>query len=125
MKYLLDVNLLLAAIWKDHAQHAVASVWVAGKSLVVCPLTELGFIRISSNPRAINAPMEKALEFLEKFHVQRQTEFIPDDLPALKSQPKTSGQVTDQYLAALAAKHNLKLATLDAGLKHPAVELVS
>jgi toxin-antitoxin system PIN domain toxin len=124
MKYLLDVNMLLAGIWKDHAQHAVASAWLSGKSLVVCPVTELGFIRISTNPRAINSSMEKARDFLEKFHLQRQTEFVPDDLPALKSNPKTSGQVTDHYLAALAEKHGLKLATLDAGLKHPAVELV-
>jgi hypothetical protein len=38
--------------------------------------------------------------------------------------PKTSSQVTDRYLADLAAKHGLKFATLDGQLKHPAVELV-
>ncbi len=125
MKYLLDVNILLAAIWKDHGQHAVTIAWLAGKSTVLCPLVELGFIRISTNAKAINSSMEKARKLLEEFHSERQTEFIADDLLALNSHAKTSGQVTDHYLASLAHQHGLKLATLDAGLKHPAAEIVS
>jgi predicted nucleic acid-binding protein len=52
---------------------------------------------------------------------ERKAERIFDDLPALDSRPKTSEQVTDFYLANLAAKHGLKLATFDEGLTHPAV----
>ena len=37
---------------------------------------------------------------------------------------ETAEQVTDHYLAALAARHGFKLATLDAGINHPAVETV-
>ena len=33
--------------------------------------------------------------------------------------------LTDFYLANLAAKHSAKLATLDTGIKHPAVAFVS
>ncbi len=50
---------------------------------------------------------------------------ILSDLPALDSRPDRSEQVTDHYLADLAAKHGLKFATLDAGIKHAAVDLVS
>jgi len=41
-------------------------------------------------------------------------------LPALESNPQKSDEVTDRYLAELAARHDLKLATLDGGIKHPA-----
>ena len=90
MKHLLDVNVLLAAIWSNHSRHAEAFSWLAGKSVVLCPLTELGFLRISTNKKAINAPMEKARELLERFSRERKAERIGDDLPALNSRPKTS-----------------------------------
>ena len=67
MKYLLDVNLLLAVIWSNHPQHPRAFAWMAGKTVSVCPLTELGFLRISTQPKAINAPMDKSRELLKKF----------------------------------------------------------
>ena len=60
MKHLLDVNVLLAAIWVNHSRHAEVFGWLVGKGLVVCPLGELGFLRISTNKRAINAPMVEA-----------------------------------------------------------------
>lgn len=62
---------------------------------------------------------------LENFIRERKAERIPDDLPVLESEPESSEQVTDHYLADLAAKHQLKLATLDVGIKHATVELVS
>jgi hypothetical protein len=46
------------------------------------------------------------------------------DLPALESRPQSSEQVTDHYLADLAVRHGLKLATLDEGIRHPATEVV-
>lgn len=59
-------------------------------------------------------------DFISKHAV----EFIPADAPALKSYPATSDEVTDLYLAELASARGMKLATLDTGIKHPAVELV-
>ncbi len=124
MKHLLDVNLLLAAIWSDHPQFAKADAWLAGKKIVVCPISELGFLRISTNKRAFAAPMATARTLLEKFLAETKAARIPADLPALDSQPANSDQVTDHYLADLAARHGMKLATFDAGIQHPAVELV-
>ena len=125
MKHLLDVNVLLAAIWSNHSRHAEAFSWLAGKSVVLCPLAELGFLRVSTNQKAINAPMETARELLEKFSQERQAERVWDDLLALDSRPQTSEQVTDLYLADLAAKHGLKLATFDEQIRHGAVELIA
>ena len=71
MKHLLDVNVLLAAIWDNHPQHAKSFAWLSGKSVLLCPLAELGFLRISSNPKAINAPLEKARELLKRFSDER------------------------------------------------------
>ena len=124
MKHLMDVNLLLAAIWENHSQHERAFQWLEGKKLAVCPLTELGFIRISTNPKVINAPMAKTRVLLKNFLDDRAVERLSDDVPALDSKPQKSEQVTDSYLATLADRHGMKLATLDGNIKHPAVVLV-
>ena len=125
MKHLLDVNVLLAAIWEEHPLHTRAFKWLNGRSIALCPLVELGFIRISTHPKAsFNAPMEKTRKLLEKFIAERTAGRIPDDLPALDSKPQKSDEVTDNYLADLAARHGLKLATLDGNIGHPAAVLV-
>ena len=125
MTHLLDVNVLLAAIWENHSQHAKTFRWLEGKAVAVCPLSELGFLRVSTNPKAIHAPMEKTRELLQKFLAERNVKRIPDDLPALDSHPQKSEQVTDAYLAALADKHGVKFATLDENISHPAAVLVN
>jgi hypothetical protein len=49
VKHLLDVNVLLAGIWTSHPKHLVIFTWLKGKHLVECPISGLGFLRISSN----------------------------------------------------------------------------
>jgi len=125
MKHLLDVNVLLAAIWATHLDNAKTLAWLEKKSIVLCPIAELGFLRISTNPKStFGASMNKAREVLETFKRERNAEWIADDLVALDSFAKTSGQLTDFYLADLAEKHGCKLATLDTGIKHRAAELI-
>jgi len=51
MRYLLDISTLLAAIWQTHSAHEKVDAWLKGKLLVVCPFSELGFLRISTNLR--------------------------------------------------------------------------
>jgi toxin-antitoxin system PIN domain toxin len=124
MIHLLDVNVLLAAIWENHPNHTRAFHWLEGKEVAVCPLCELGFIRISTNPKAFHAPMEKTRKLLQQFLTERAVRRIPDDLPAMDSHPQKTEQVTDLYLATLADKHGMKLATLDEKIKHSAALLV-
>ncbi len=52
MKHLLDVNVLLAAIWQKHPQHNKTAAWLKDKNVVLCPIAELGYLRISSNKKA-------------------------------------------------------------------------
>ena len=96
MKYLLDVNLLIAGVIQTHSLHAEACVWLPGKQVVLCPLVELGFLRISTNSKsAIGLTMDRARDVLEKFAWERNADRILDDLPALESHPRFSDQVTD------------------------------
>lgn len=124
MRYLLDINVLLAATWTTHPQFRAADAWLRGKSVVVCPISELGFLRISTNQKAIGVPMKDARKALEFFLRETKAERIPDDLPALDSHSEKAEQVTDHYLAALAQRHGCKLATFDGGIIHPAVEII-
>lgn len=124
IRHLLDVNVLLAAIWANHPQHAKAFAWLSGKSVMLCPLSELGFLRISTNKKVINAPMEKARDLLKQFAADRKAVRITDDLPALGSHPGKSDEVTDHYLADLATLHGAKLATFDQGLRHASVDVI-
>lgn len=125
MTFLLDVNVLISGIWANHPMHKRAFDGLAQKSLAICPLVELGFIRISTEPAAsIRAEMDDARAALQKFLQDRKVQRISDDLPALQSHPKSSKQVTDSYLAALADKHGFKLATMDGKINHPAATLI-
>jgi toxin-antitoxin system PIN domain toxin len=121
VKCLLDVNLLIAAIWRNHADHQKADAWTQGRQMAICPITELGFLRISTHPRGLNADMAAARSLLEDFLAKHSLEFVPCDLPALASRAASSKQVTDMYLAELASARGMKLATLDMGIQHPAV----
>jgi len=114
------------SIVQNHSQHVQAGRWLSGKQIVLCPIVELGLLRISANSKsAIGLTMDGAREVLEKFVLERKAERIPDDLPALASHPRTSDQVTDHYLANLAAHHGLTLVTFDERLKHPSAEVIS
>jgi predicted nucleic acid-binding protein len=124
MKYLLDVNALLAAIIQNHVSHDLVDVWVRDKQLAVCPLSELGFLRIATHPNAYNLKMTIAREALQSFMANNRIEFIPASLPALRASATKSADVTDSYLAELASHHKVKLATLDGGIEHPAAELI-
>lgn len=125
MKYLLDVSALVALLWKNHASHATAARWAEGKALAVCPLTELGFLRVSTSP-AFNATMEEARTTLQRFLERESPAFIPADMRALAGEiAATSGKTTDWYLGSLAAKHGMKWATLDTRAAHPARALVA
>src|ERR1044071_171434 len=111
MTHLLDVSTLVALIWPAHVHHSQALAWSKGKSIAVCPLSELGFVRISTSP-AFNASMADARKALVDFIKDEQPEFIPADERVLDGTPApTSGKTTDWYLADLAAAHGMRLAT--------------
>ena len=121
---LLDVNLLLALAWPNHIHPRDASIWFAHgarQSFSTCPITQTGFVRISSNPAftpaAVTPP--QALDLLDRIVQLPGHEFWTDDLPlpAAIAGSRIFGhrQVVDLYLLKLAASHGGMLATLDRG----------
>jgi predicted nucleic acid-binding protein len=124
VKLLLDVSTLVAPLWKSHVHHQRAVAWRQGKTLVLCPITELGFIRVSTSP-AYNLTMADARQLLAEFIRDEQPEFIPADTRALDGTPApSSSKSTDWYLANLVDAHGMKLVTFDGGLSHPAAEQI-
>jgi predicted nucleic acid-binding protein len=125
VKYLLDVSTMVALLWKEHADHSKMRAWAAGKKLAVCPVTELGFLRVVTSP-AFNATMTDAREVLEIFLTEEKPEFIPADIRALQGEAApSSSKTTDWYLANLARAHGMNWATLDTRASHPARTLVA
>ncbi len=50
---LLDLNILTALLWPAHEHHAAAHRWFSHRSSApwaTCPLTQLGFVRLVTNP---------------------------------------------------------------------------
>lgn len=125
--YLLDVNLLIALAWPQHVHHATAHGWFAelGRApWATCPLTELAFVRISSNTKIIPEAVSprEALAMLTKIVALPGHQFWSDDIPSTSAATFRSlalvghRQVTDAYLLALAQHRRGKLATLDGGV---------
>jgi predicted nucleic acid-binding protein len=123
MTYLLDVSCLLALLWESHTHHSRVKRWEADKDIAVCPITELGFLRIST--QAFNARMNDTRRSLSTWLAHRKPEFIPCDERVLAGpQASTGAKTTDFYLAHLAAAHGAKLATLDESIGHPAAFVI-
>jgi toxin-antitoxin system PIN domain toxin len=124
MTYLLDVSTLLALLWRNHVHHERVAQWQDNQTLAVCPLTELGFLRISTQA-VFGATVAEARNMLHDWRQHRQQKCIPCDVETLKTDAPSSGtKTTDFYLASLAAKHGMLLATLDTGIRHRAAFLV-
>ena len=62
---------------------------------------------------------------LREWKAAEKPEFISCDLDALdKDDPSTGKHTTDLYLASLAQKHGMQLATLDEGINHRATFVI-
>jgi len=125
---LLDVNVLIALLWPAHEHHEAAHRWFASRgraAWATCPLTEMAFVRIVSNPAFSTdalAPVE-ALSLLAHNLTHPAHEFWPDDLGLVEalgsSAPRLQGhgQLTDAYLLGLASRRRGVVASFDAGLR--------
>lgn len=60
-----------------------------------------------------------------RLEARPEAEFVPCDLDSLDSdEPSTGTRTTDFYLASLAAKHGMRLATLDESIGHKAAFVI-
>ena len=75
MTYLLDVSSLLALLWENQVSHARVLAWAGGEDLAVCAITELGFLRIST--QSFGADMDDTRQSLSAWLHKRRPNFIP------------------------------------------------
>ena len=131
MRALLDVNVLLALMDKDHIHHEPALAWWRSHrehGWASCPLTQNGFVRISSQANyGGRRPAAHALEQLRLQLAEPNHEFWPDGIsiadPRLFDHDRIlgPGQLTDIYLLALAVKNGGRLVTFDRAVPVSAV----
>ena len=124
---LLDLNVLTALLWPAHEYHDAAHSWFTsrpGARWATCPLTQLGFVRLVSNPafsRDALSP-QAAITLLGENLTHPAHEFWIDDLQVPRAihgiEPSLQGyrQLTDAYLLMLASRRKGVLATFDRGL---------
>lgn len=127
--YLLDVNVLAALSSDEHEHYQKAHGWfdpLSGANWALCPLTEIGYIRLAANPATRMGPGS----------IKRATEVLADtaNVPGYRYWPivhtwaeltapfvnRIFGhqQVTDAYLLGLAIKNDGILVTFDRGLRY-------
>ncbi|MBO0824114.1 MAG: PIN domain-containing protein [Actinobacteria bacterium] len=125
MTDLLDVNLLISLAWPNHVHHAAARAWFGargGQAWATTPVTEAGFVRVSSNKSAISTAVTPgdARSLLGQIRDVDGHVFFPDDVELVTGSERVLAQrlvgyrqVTDAHLLAVARRHGARLATLD------------
>jgi len=130
--FLLDVNVLIALIDPGHVGHDAAHAWFeqeGRRDWATCPITQSGVIRIVGHSRYPNTPGSPAevAGIMRRLCALDGHSFWPDQISLFgddvidASELRTSAQVTDSYLLALAASRSAKLATFDRKLSVRAV----
>ena len=125
---LLDLNILTALLWPAHEHHEAAHRWFSARAnarWATCALTQIGFVRITSNPafsRDALSPTE-AMALLAENLTHPGHEFwaaalqVPAAIRGMEARLQGYRQFTDAYLLALANRHKGVLATFDRGLR--------
>lgn len=125
---LLDVSVLIALVDESHGAHNKVQRWfrdLDGKPWATCALTEAGFVRIISNPKFFEPPLDvgEALELLAVLKRLPGHCFWPMDVDLVEAVALFReklfghGQVTDAYLLGLAIRNRGCLVTLDRAIE--------
>jgi len=124
VKYLLDINTLIALGHTSHIHHIRMIQWyqsILGEetSLHTCSICELGFVRVSVQA-GLQSDVASSRTALAKLKASSKILFtlLSDDLGAdcLPAYAKVPNKLTDGHLLELARHHGAKLATLDTGI---------
>jgi uncharacterized protein len=120
MKYLLDVNALVALGFMHHEFHGRMAAWMQAQQfppLATCSITELGFVRVLAQAPTYGFTIAQARTLLLRLKKAPSLEvtFISDthDISHLPGWVKAPRQTTDGHLAQLASANGAVLATLD------------
>jgi len=130
-KNLLDLNVLIALTEPGHSQHRKAQEWLNSSGKVswgVCPLTEAGFVRVTTNPAFRPGPrtMEQAIAILQAlkgypgyWYWEIDESWVTLTAP-FAARIFGHQQVTDAYLLGLAIKEKGTLVTFDKSILYMA-----
>jgi toxin-antitoxin system PIN domain toxin len=127
VRYLADVNVLIALLDEDHVRHATVASWFDGSAqdeFGVCAFTESGFLRVATNPKAGMHSIDNAMDALASLNNHAGYRFWPilEGWVALVEPflERVYGhqQITDAYLLGLAVKEGGVLVTLDKGIRY-------
>jgi toxin-antitoxin system PIN domain toxin len=127
MVSLLDVNVVVALAWPNHIHHEAAHRWFrrnAASGWATSPLTQTGFVRVSSNRRVLSPARtpQEAVVLLRAMTSLPHHVFWTDEISiassALVDASRLLGhhQVTDAHLLAVALSRQGRLATFDRGI---------
>jgi toxin-antitoxin system PIN domain toxin len=128
-RYLLDLNALISLAEPDSIHYLAILEWFdcAGKEdWGLCPLTEAGFVRVTTNPayRGVSRTMAQATAILAELATHPGYRYWPivDTWAALTApfSARMLGhqQVTDAYLLGLAVKEDGVLVTFDKAIRY-------
>jgi hypothetical protein len=125
---LLDLNVLTALLWPAHEHHEAAHRWFRARqpaAWATTPLTQLGFVRLVSNPAFSRDALSPAgaVALLAQNLTTPSHRFwtdglqVPTALRGREAALQGHQQFTDAYLLALALRHAAMVATFDRGLR--------
>lgn len=128
---LLDLNVLIALTDETHQHHRVAKDWLHSsgrESWGICPLTESGYLRVTTNPSAHmgNRTLKDSLAVLADLATQPGHRYWPiaeswaELTASFADRIFGHQQITDGYLLGLAIKEDGILVTFDRGLRYMA-----
>lgn len=135
-KLLLDLNVLIALLDSGHQGYKKSQEWFISSGddpIDLCPLTEAGFLRVTTNPayRPVPRTMEQAIAILQALRAHPRFAHPLFGYWAISESWVTltapfaarifgHQQVTDAYLLGLAIKENGTLVTFDQGIRYMA-----
>jgi uncharacterized protein len=123
---LFDINFLLALAWPQHQFHPIAQSWFDRHNAggwATCTVTQLGFIRLSSNPSYLpkcEKTPEEARQLLLELVAHPKHRFLSNlEAPVHLSEiSRIFGhqQLTDAHLLGVARLSKAKFVTFDKGV---------
>ena len=127
LRYLLDVNILVALTTRSHVHHRLVREWFYASSSLewgVCAFTEAGFLRNATAPRPGQITMSEATAILKQLAQHPGYRYLPIEADwqtmcaPFFTRLYGTKQVTDAYLLGLALRGNLVLVTTDKAIVH-------
>lgn len=125
MKYLLDINAMIAWEHANSSHHVVFHAWAkgaGGTNLWTCAHTELGFLRVSMQVFGYSLSQATDALAIMKRHAGGFVDVAPS--PRLPAWASTAAKTSDGYLTQVAHENGMRLATFDTGIKDAVAELI-